>query len=266
MNVHPSSTAGVAIGARAQEPGRRILGVDVVPLDQERAIRLLGRRIADRQFTKVGFLNAHIANIASKTPEFSRILEDFLVFSDGIGVDLASRILYRAPFPANLNGTDFLPAFLKSQKGPLTVGLLGATRKNAEEAVNRLQRLVPQHHVVLIHDGYFDPTQEEEILSRLKRERPDVLLVAMGVPRQECWIASRLTDEHCTMAFAVGALLDFLSGAIPRAPGWVRRLRMEWLFRLILEPGRLWRRYIVGNPMFLFRVLRQRLQMTVPRA
>lgn len=81
----------------------------------------------------------------------------------------------------------------------------------------------------------------------------------MGVPRQELWIARNLTEKHCTLPIAVGALLDFLSGAVPRAPGWMRRMRLEWLFRLIVEPGRLWRRYIVGNPLFLARVLRQKL-------
>ena len=86
-----------------------------------------------------------------------------------------------------------------------------------------------------------------------------MLLVAMGVPRQELWIARHIDERHCTLPIAVGALLDFLSGAVPRAPLWMRRLRLEWLFRLVVEPGRLWRRYVVGNPLFLVRVVRQRL-------
>ena len=80
----------------------------------------------------------------------------------------------------------------------------------------------------------------------------------MGVPRQELWIARNLTKQHCILPIAVGALLDFLSGSVPRAPGWMRTLRLEWLFRLIIEPRRLWRRYIVGNPLFLARVLYQK--------
>ena len=86
----------------------------------------------------------------------------------------------------------------------------------------------------------------------------------MGVPRQEFWIAKNITPRHCTMPIAVGALLDFLSGAVPRAPAWMRRLRLEWVFRLIIEPGRLWRRYILGNPVFLARVVRQKLSSSVP--
>ena len=98
------------------------------------AIALLNRLIAERRFTKVSFLNAHNANIAYTDPVFAQALDDFLILPDGIGVDLAAKLLYGAPFPDNLNGTDFVPAFLQASTKPLTVGLLGATRVNAEAA------------------------------------------------------------------------------------------------------------------------------------
>ena len=88
--------------------------------------------------------------------------------------------------------------------------------------------------------------------------RPEILLVAMGVPRQELWIERHITAEHCTLPIAVGALFDFMSGAVPRAPSLMRQLRMEWVFRLMIEPMRLWRRYVLGNPIFLVRVLREK--------
>ncbi|MVA99685.1 WecB/TagA/CpsF family glycosyltransferase [Nitratireductor sp. CAU 1489] len=243
-----------------------ILGVNVAPFDRAEAIDFLAHRIQERRFTKIGFLNAHIANIASTDARFAALLSDFVVLADGVGVDMAAKILYGAPFPANLNGTDFIPAFLKSQQKPLSVGLLGASRDNVEQAAERLREMLPHHLVTVVHDGFFDAAAEDEILARLRQQRPDVLLVAMGVPRQEYWIDDRLSADHCTTAFAVGALFDFLSGAIPRAPSWVRWLRLEWLFRLGLEPARLWRRYIVGNPLFLFRVLLQKLRRAGPAA
>ena len=91
------------------------------------------------------------------------------------------------------------------------------------------------------------------------------MLVAMGVPRQELWISRHLTAGHCIMPIAVGALLDFMSGSVPRAPQWVRRWRLEWVFRLVIEPSRLWRRYIIGNPVFLARVVGQKLGLWRPR-
>ncbi|WP_127597012.1 WecB/TagA/CpsF family glycosyltransferase [Nitratireductor alexandrii] len=255
-----------AVENPSQQRRKDILGVNVAPFDRAEAIAFLARRIRERRFTKIGFLNAHIANVASTDARFAALLSDFVVLADGVGVDVAAKILYGAPFPANLNGTDFIPAFLKSQQESLTIGLLGASRDNVERAAARLQAMMPQHRVTVIHDGFFDTAAEDEILARLGRLRPDVLLVAMGVPRQEYWIDGRLSADHCTTAFAVGALFDFLSGAVPRAPSWVRWLRLEWLFRLGLEPSRLWRRYIVGNPLFLFRVLMQRLRRAGPAA
>jgi exopolysaccharide biosynthesis WecB/TagA/CpsF family protein len=253
MNMH---TARAAFGFDSL---KTILGISVLAIGWDDAIALLARLVAERRFTKISFLNAHNANIACSDPVFAEALDDFLVLPDGIGVDLAAKLLYGAPFPDNLNGTDFVPAFLQASSKPLTVALLGATRVNAEAAAAKLAALAAQHAFVVIHDGYFAAAEEPGIVDRIAKLRPDVLLVAMGVPRQELWIARNIDARHCTLPIAVGALLDFLSGTVPRAPLLMRQLRLEWLFRLIVEPGRLWRRYIVGNPLFLMRVLRQKL-------
>ncbi|MDX8522176.1 WecB/TagA/CpsF family glycosyltransferase [Mesorhizobium dulcispinae] len=255
MNMH---AARAAFGF---DTLRRILGISVLAIRWDEAIALLSRLIAERRFTKVSFLNAHNANLAYRDPVFAEALDDFLVLPDGVGVDIAAKLLYGAPFPDNLNGTDFVPAFLQASTQPLTVALLGATRVNAEAASLKLSALAVQHKFVVIHDGYFSPAEEPAIVERIARLRPDVLLVAMGVPRQELWIARHIDARHCMLPIAVGALLDFLSGTVPRAPLWMRRLRLEWLYRLWIEPGRLWRRYVVGNPLFLWRVLKQKLAL-----
>ncbi|MGD9913776.1 MAG: WecB/TagA/CpsF family glycosyltransferase [Rhizobiaceae bacterium] len=253
MNIH------AAYSERPAVPGRTILGIRVASLAWKDAEALLLRFVRERRYTKIGFLNAHNANVAARDREFADAMRDFLVLPDGVGVDIASKLLFGKSFPSNLNGTDFIPGFIASTREPITVGLIGAKRSNAEGALRKLADMAPQHRFEFIHDGYFTPEEEPGILAHIERVRPDILLVAMGVPRQELWIASKLTQAHCTLPMAVGALLDFLSGAVPRAPLWVRRWRLEWLFRLAVEPGRLWRRYVVGNPAFLMRVLRQKL-------
>ena len=258
MNMH---AARAAFGLDSL---KTILGISVLAIRWDDAVALLNRLIAERRFTKVSFLNAHNANIACTDPVFAAALEDFLILPDGVGVDMAAKLLYGEPFPDNLNGTDFVPAFLQASSRPLTVGLLGATRVNAEAASARLAALAVQHSFVVIHDGYFSAAEEPAIIDRIATLRPDVLLVAMGVPRQELWIERHIDQRHCTLPIAVGALLDFLSGTVPRAPLWMRRLRLEWLFRLWVEPGRLWRRYVVGNPVFLWRVVRQKLTGRAP--
>ena len=252
MNMHSTRAAS------GRDTLRTILGIPVLAIRWDEAMALLTRLTRERRFTKVTFLNAHNANMACTDPVFAEALDDFLILPDGIGVDLAAKVLYGSPFPDNLNGTDFVPAFLQASTRPLTVALLGATRVNAEAASKKLAAIAVQHRFVVIHDGFFSAAQEPEIVERIATLRPDVLLVAMGVPRQELWIARHIDSRHCTLPIAVGALLDFLSGAVPRAPLWMRQLRLEWLFRLAVEPGRLWRRYVVGNPLFLLRVVRQR--------
>ncbi|MFD1981685.1 WecB/TagA/CpsF family glycosyltransferase [Mesorhizobium newzealandense] len=252
MNMH------AARAASGRDTLRTILGIPVLAIRWDEAMALLTRLTRERRFTKVTFLNAHNANMACTDPVFAEALDDFLILPDGIGVDLAAKVLYGSPFPDNLNGTDFVPAFLQASTRPLTVALLGATRVNAEAASKKLAAIAVQHRFVVIHDGFFSAAQEPEIVERIATLRPDVLLVAMGVPRQELWIARHIDARHCTLPIAVGALLDFLSGAVPRAPVWMRQLRLEWLFRLAVEPGRLWRRYVVGNPLFLLRVVRQK--------
>lgn len=149
MNMHNARAAS------GLDTLKTILGIPVVAIRWNDAIVLLNRLIAERRFTKVSFLNAHNANIAHTDPVFAEALDDFLILPDGIGVDLAAKLLYGAPFPDNLNGTDFVPAFLQASTTPLTVGLLGATRVNAEAASVKLAALAVQHRFVVIHDGYF---------------------------------------------------------------------------------------------------------------
>jgi len=245
--------------ALSQITWKTILGVRVADLGWDEAIGLLAQLLEEGRFTRVGFLNAHNANVAATNPELVRAFEDALVLPDGLGVDIAAKILYGAPFTSNLNGTDFIPDFLRQIRWSLRVGLIGAKGPNVERALTRFQAECPQHRFILVNDGYFSADEEPAIIERIRRIRPDILLVALGVPAQELWIRRNIDERHCTLAMAVGALFDFMSGAVPRAPRFVRAIRMEWLFRLMVEPVRLWRRYILGNPLFIARVLRERI-------
>lgn len=241
-------------------PSHSILGVPVAALSWHNAIDLMRQRIAAQDFTLVTWLNAHNANIAQTDAGFRAALDSFLVLPDGIGVDIAAKILHGSSFPANLNGTDFTPALLQAETNPVRIGLIGARPDVVEKAAGKFRKIAPQHEVRVISDGFFNAADEPRILQSLKDFSPHILLVAMGVPRQEMFMAQKLTAEHCTLAFGVGALFDFMADVVPRAPGLVQKLRFEWLYRLAQEPGRLWRRYVVGNPLFLLRVVRARLR------
>ena len=106
-------------------------------------------------------------------------------------------------------------------------------------------------------DGYFDPEEEKAVVDTINESGARILLVAFGAPRQEFWLECWRERLVPPVGMGVGGLFDFYSGRIPRAPVWMREIGLEWVFRLMQEPGRMWRRYIIGNPLFLFRVRQQ---------
>lgn len=238
---------------------RDIGGIGVAVVDREAAIAELRQAVVEGGHVKLAFCNANLVNVAHGDAALQRSLSTFLVLADGIGVDLGSTLLYGTPFPANLNGTDFFPAFFEAEARPLKVGLLGGRPGVAGRAAERLNRRYPQHRFTVVSHGYFAPEEEERLLAGLAADRPDLLLVAMGNPAQERFVAAKLNVRHCAIAAGVGALFDFFAGEVPRAPAAIRKARLEWLYRLWLEPRRLWRRYVLGNPAFLMRMARQYL-------
>jgi exopolysaccharide biosynthesis WecB/TagA/CpsF family protein len=120
--------------------------------------------------------------------------------------------------------------------------------------------MASRHQYVGVQHGYFRQDEIPAIVNAINAARTDVLIVALGTPLQELWLADHFASTRCRLAFCVGGLLDFVSGEKPRAPLWIRRMRLEWVFRLMLEPRRMWRRYILGNLRFLTRVARAAFQ------
>lgn len=237
---------------------RSILDLDVAELDWQDALAFAAEAVNGPHQRIFAFLNANNANIAMRDRTFFEVLKRSIVLPDGLGVDVASLVFHGRRFPANLNGTDFVPALLTYITEPKRIALLGARPEVLRDVVPAFERHAPWHRFIAISDGFFDRDRDSEIGAQIADARPDILIVAMGSPSQELWIARNVGPEHGRLVISVGALFDFVSGNVPRAPRWIRRARMEWAFRLWIEPSRLWRRYILGNPVFLFHVFRHR--------
>ena len=109
-------------------------------------------------------------------------------------------------------------------------------------------------------DGYFKANEEPELIRTIACSGADILVVSMGTPTQELFIHRNIDELNISVAIGFGGLFDYFSGRIPRAPQWVREIGMEWVYRLIQEPRRMWRRYLIGNGVFLFRVLHEKLR------
>ncbi|WP_323194587.1 WecB/TagA/CpsF family glycosyltransferase [Nodularia harveyana] len=190
----------------------------------------------------------------------------FLVVPDGVSLLWAAQLL-QTPLNGRVNGTDLFETLcaIASEKG-LKIFLLGGRPGAAEKAQEVLQTRYPDLAIV----GTYSPSygfekQPEElklINSRIASVAPDILFVGLGAPKQEKWIASNYLSLTVPVSLGIGVSFELVADMVSRAPGWMQKAGLEWLFRLIVEPQRLWKRYILGNPIFMWLVLKQRLGMS----
>ncbi len=173
-----------------------------------------------------------------------------LIVNDGIGVDIATWIIHREKFPENLNGTDFIPHYLHSVCNQARVFLVGGKPGIAMRAATTLREQF-NVHVVGSCDGYAQSQDTQKVIAEINASAANVVLVAMGNPMQEKWILENRQLLNASVFIGVGALLDFLAGDKPRAPHLIQKFRLEWLYRLCLEPTRLMRRYTLDIAVFL---------------
>ncbi len=208
--------------------------------------------------------NVHGLNLCYRDPGLRSFFNvASLVFCDGSGVMLAARILGER-IPERITYADWtwqLAAF--AEREGLSLFFLGARPGVAEIAAVRLEERHPDLKIAGVHHGYFDWTVEapenEAVVAEINAARPDLLLVGLGMPLQERWLMQNWDRLDARVALTGGAVFDYVSGELKRGPRVLTDNGFEWLARLLIEPGRLWRRYVVGNPIFLARVLVQRL-------
>jgi N-acetylglucosaminyldiphosphoundecaprenol N-acetyl-beta-D-mannosaminyltransferase len=166
----------------------------------------------------------------------------------------------RRPIREPMAGVDLTWRMLEAlERAGASVFLLGGSREEVEGAGRRIQERFPHLRLVGAHDGYFSTTGDsnEAVVDSINTARPSALLVAMGFPRQERWIVGNLQRLDVRVAVAEGGSFSFIAGTVKRAPGWMRRSGLEWLYRLARQPRRLRRQ--LALPRFVWLVLRERL-------
>ncbi len=209
---------------------------------------------------QVSFVNPACVNIAARDRGYRRLLaRAALVLPDGIGIKIAADIL-GVGLKQNVNGTDLFPRLCEMlEAGDASLFLLGGQPGVAEKVAEVVRQSWPRLRIAGLRDGFFSTAQEGEVAAQVRTSKADVLLVARGVPMQDIFIDRHLHQLGVRVAIGVGGLFDFVSGRIDRAPAWMRDSGLEWIYRLLQEPSRMWRRYLVGNFTFLGRILLQRL-------
>ncbi|GAB4455796.1 MAG: hypothetical protein OHK0029_12480 [Armatimonadaceae bacterium] len=238
-----------------------LLGIPVDNVTMTEAVEWITERLDQRENpAQVSFVNADCANIAYKNTAYRSVLQDSeFVLADGIGMKLAGKLL-RREIKQNVNGTDLFPRLCAALEGTEhSIYFLGGQPEIPERVAQWVQTHYPQVRIAGTQHGYFAPEDEGAVIQQIRASGASLLLVAFGAPRQDMWVAEHLAATGVAVGMGVGGLFDFYSGNKPRAPQWVREMGMEWLFRLLVEPRRLWKRYVVGNVIFLSHVLRERL-------
>lgn len=240
-----------------------ILGVRVDSIDRKELLDEIAARIGSGRREYLANVNINAINIARKDHEFRKILNlSPIVYCDGEGVRLGASML-GLTLPPRIVLTYWiweLGAFA-AEKG-FSIFLLGGARGSAEEAAAAMKRRFPAIKIVGTHHGYFNKEGEESerVLDMIDEARPNILFVCFGMPLQEMWAYRNLDRLQANVILFGGSTIEYTAGKKTLAPGWMSKHGMEWLFRLVQEPRRLWRRYLLGNPLFFLGVLRQLVQ------
>ncbi len=236
-------------------------GVPIHPARLQVVLTWLLTTIAQRRRAVVLYANVHGVNLAQDDARLAAIYRGAdLVFCDGQGVRLGARLL-GCTIPERYTPPDWIDLLVQHcAEHTYRVFLLGTETAIVARAAERLQARHPGV-VIATHHGFFDPDGAENAAVRdmINAFAPHVVLVGMGMPRQERWIADNAAALDAPVLMAVGALFDYLADRVPRGPRWLTDNGFEWVCRLWFEPRRLWRRYLLGNPRFLLMIGRERL-------
>ena len=235
-----------------------ILGVPLDPATFESMLDSIAAWIAAKDRTRqICTVSPEFVMIAQENPAFMRVLHHAdLCVADGVGLLFAARYLGHS-LPERVTGSDGVPFIAqRAAREGWNLFLLGAAPGIAEQAAARLIEQNPGLQIVGTYAGSPAPEEEAAIIERVNASRADILLVAYGAPRQDEWIAGNRDRLTVSVAIGVGGTFDFIAGVVPRAPRWMQKLALEWLFRLIRQPWR-WRR-MLRIPRFVWSVIRHR--------
>jgi N-acetylglucosaminyldiphosphoundecaprenol N-acetyl-beta-D-mannosaminyltransferase len=241
-------------------PAVDVVGLPIRPLDADGLVDAIISRAGAGVATLGCYANAHTVNLAWSDPAYRRVLTQCdMLIADGASVVWAGA-LAGSRLPCRLTAMDFFPILARRcAEAGLSIYLLGGHEGIAEKAADRLRSENPGLNIVGSHQGHFTPDRSDALIEKINAARPDILAVGMSCPRQEKWLNENAKKIAVPVRWCVGALFDYLAGQERRAPAWLCRLGGEWLFRLAMDPVGKWRRYLIGNPRFLWNVLRWRL-------
>ncbi len=214
--------------------------------------------------TIVGNVNIRAINFAVELPWYRNFLnQSDLVFCDGFGVILGAKFLGNSiNYAHRMTCPDYIEQLaLACQQKNVSLFLLAGKPGTVDKAISKLQQIAPNLRIKG-HHGYFDKSgaENDAVIQEINQFKPGVLYVGFGMPMQERWIINNIDKIDAKVFLPLGACLDFYTDNVYRGPRWMTDSGLEWLSRLIIEPTRLWQRYLIGNPLFFYRIMREKIR------
>lgn len=242
-----------------RNPRITISGITIDVLDEAQTINLVETYIKTRTPLHLMGVNADKINAAQEDPRLREIVNSCgVINADGASVVLASRYL-KKPLPERVAGIDLMMKLVAlSEEKHYKVYLLGAKQAVVEETAKRLREQFPALELVGFRNGYFQDEDWPAMSAELKRLQPDLIFIGITSPLKENLIEYFQNDGCAGVFMGVGGSFDVISGSIPRAPLWMQKCGLEWLFRVMQEPKRLFKRYFLGNFQFINRIIKEK--------
>lgn len=235
------------------KPRVEILGVGVDPVTMSEALERVEEFFSARSPRLIATANAEMLMRATHDDELRSILNGAdLVVPDGAGTVWAAHHL-GAEMPERVAGYDLAQEIMRrAPSAGRKIFFFGSAPGVADKAKSKAEELYPGISIVGTRNGYFTSAEEPSIIDQIKKAQPDLLLAALGVPKQEKWLAAHMSELNVPVSIGVGGTFDVMAGVMKRAPKWMQRAKLEWLFRAMLQPKRAGR--LIALPKFVFKV------------
>lgn len=235
-----------------------LLGLPVDVLDRAGLLQAVSEFIAAGSPRTVAYLNVHVANLAATDDRLKRFLNSVdLCYCDGEGIRFGAKLLGEE-LPERMTGADWIWDLAALAEGKWKLAWMGGEPGVTLQAAEVLREKHPQLEILCDH-GFYRNDGYPEVIAKINRFNPDIVLVGMGSPLQEQWVEDWRSQLNAPVVWCLGATADFVSGKVDRGPHWLHQ-RQEWLARLMVDPQRLGRRYLVGNTQFVARILKAKFR------
>ena len=236
-----------------------ILNTTIDVLTQKETIDIVEQYVVSKTPLHLMGVNADKINEVNENDLMKKIVNSCgVINADGASVVLASNYL-KKPLPERVAGIDLMIKLveLSNEKG-YSIYLLGAKQEVVEQTKKTLEDKYKKLNIVGFHNGYFKENQWKDISNEVKRLNPDFVFVGITSPLKEYLIEYLQNDHNDSVFMGVGGSFDVISGIIPRAPKWMQKMNLEWLFRVMHEPKRLFKRYFYGNTKFIKAIIKEK--------